>query len=141
MALKVSNCRLIVSEGHRDNNGELFVFENLKTVPFEIKRVYSIKNVLCNTIRGKHAHSLLKQLIICLSGSCKFLLDDGKNKEIITLNTPKMGLFIGTYVWREMFDFSKDCVLMVLASEFYDANEYIRNYEDFLKIIRNDSLL
>ena len=141
MSLKVSNCRLINSEGHRDNNGKLFVFENLKSVPFEIKRVFCIANAKKNVIRGKHANIKTQMQIICLSGYCKFLLDDGRNKEIVTLNTPETGLFIGTYVWREMFDFSKDCVLIVLASEFYDANEYIRNYEDFLKIIRNDSLL
>ena len=134
--LRVSNCKLIQSESHHDNNGQLFVFENLKTVPFEIKRVYSIKNVLHNTTRGKHAHTLLKQVVICLSGSCKFLLDDGSNKEVIELNNPEIGLYIGTYVWREMFDFSEDCILMVLASEFYDAHEYIRNYKDFLKITK-----
>lgn len=134
--LKVSNCKLILSESHHNATGQLFVFENLKTIPFEIKRVYSIRKVLRNVTRGKHAHGILRQVIICLSGSCKFLLDDGKNKEIVELNNPELGLYIGTYVWREMFDFSEDCILMVLASEFYDANEYIRDYEDFLKITK-----
>ena len=136
MTLKVSNCKLIQSEGHHDNNGQLFVFENLKTVPFEIKRVFYIANVKGNVIRGAHTNIKTQMYLTCIKGSCKFLLDDGSNKEVIELNNPEIGLYIGTYVWREMFDFSEDCILMVLASEFYDAHEYIRNYKDFLKITK-----
>lgn len=134
--LKVSNCKLIPSESHHNATGQLFVFENIKTIPFEIKRVFYIANVKGTVTRGVHANIKTQMYLFCIKGSCKFLLDDGKNKEIVELNNPEIGLYIGTYVWREMFDFSGDCILMVLASEFYDANEYIRNYEDFLKIAK-----
>ena len=134
--LKVSNCKLIPSESHHNATGQLFVFENLKTIPFEIKRVFYIANVKGNITRGMHANIKTQMYLFCIKGSCKFLLDDGTNKDIVELDTPEIGLYIGTYVWREMFDFSEDCILMVLASEFYDANEYIRNYEDFLKIAK-----
>lgn len=134
--LKVSNCKLIPSEGHHNATGQLFVFENLKTIPFKIKRVFYIANCKGNITRGMHANIKTQMYLICIKGSCKFLLDDSQYKEIVELNNPEIGLYIGTYVWRKMFDFSEDCILMVLASEFYDANEYIRNYEDFLKIVK-----
>ncbi|OGI29253.1 MAG: dTDP-6-deoxy-3,4-keto-hexulose isomerase, partial [Candidatus Melainabacteria bacterium RIFOXYA12_FULL_32_12] len=85
--------------------------------------------------RGKHAHTDLEQIIVCVNGSCKFLLDDGIRKEIVELSRPDLGLYIGKNMWREMFDFSHGCVLMVLANKHYDENEYIRDYDKFLKEI------
>jgi len=136
MILKVRNCRFITFEGYRDVRGWLVAFESLKNVPFKIKRVYTISNVAHGVTRGKHAHVHLEQLIVCISGSCNFLLDDGKNKEVTVLNTPQIGLYIGAYIWREMFDFSQGCILMVLASELHDAGDYIYDYEKFLEIIK-----
>lgn len=128
------NFQLMKNTVHSSIHGELFVFENLKNVPFAIKRVYCIKNVPSSSLRGEHAHTKLEQLVICLSGSCKFLLDDGKSKKVIELNSPHTSLFIGKNLWREMYDFSPDCILMVLASDFYDPEEYIRDYQTFLKL-------
>lgn len=125
-----------ISKGHHDARGQLFVFESLKNVPFEVKRVYVIKGVPHGAVRGKHAHIRLQQVIVCLSGSCKFLLDDGKNKDLVILDTPNVGLYVGTLIWREMFDFSQGCILMVLASELYDTGDYIHDYEKFLEIIK-----
>ena len=141
MPLKIRNCTFIKIEDHSDVRGLLSVFENLKTVPFEIKRVYVIKDVPPGITRGKHAHIRLQQLAVCLSGSCQFLLDDGKNREEITLDRSDVGLYIGTLVWREIFYFSRDCVLMVLASELYDPNDYIHDYEKFLKVMKYGSIL
>lgn len=120
---------------HGDERGQLVALEEFKDIPFKIKRVYYIYDTLPNVIRGYHAHKNLKQILICVHGSCKIKLDNGKEKEIVTLEKPNEGLFVDNNMWREMYDFSEDAVLLVLASELYDENDYIRNYDDFLKFI------
>jgi len=117
-----------------DERGSLIAIEDKKDIPFDIKRVYYIYNTKKNTSRGFHAHKKLRQVAICLKGSCKFVLDDGNEKNSIILNDPSIGLVINEMVWREMYDFSKDCVLMVLASDYYDESDYIRDHEEFLKL-------
>lgn len=118
-----------------DNRGSLIALEENHNVPFDVKRVYYIFGTKENVRRGFHAHKNLKQLAICVNGSCTFLLDDGKLKEHIALTSPTQGLLIEGLIWREMYDFSKDCVLMVLADNYYDESDYIRDYELFLKAI------
>jgi len=118
-----------------DDRGKLISLENNINIPFEIKRVYYIFNTKNSVRRGFHAHKNLKQVAVCVKGSCKFLLDDGKEKSTITLNQPNKGLFIEGLIWREMYDFSDDCVLMVLADELYYESDYIRDYNEFLKVI------
>ena len=120
-----------------DERGSLVVLESNISVPFEIKRVYYIFDTKNNVSRGFHAHKELRQLAVCVSGSCRLLLDDGKSKKNIILNNPSEGLLIGNLIWREMHDFSSDCVLMVLANEYYDELDYIRDYEKFKEIINN----
>ncbi len=115
-----------------DERGSLVALESGKTVPFDIKRVYYIFFTKKDVSRGFHAHRHLKQLAVCVTGSCRFVLDDGKSREEIVLDNSTTGLLIGEMVWREMHDFSPDCVLMVLASEYYDENDYIRDYQEFL---------
>jgi dTDP-4-dehydrorhamnose 3,5-epimerase-like enzyme len=122
-----------------DERGSLISLESNKNIPFEIKRVYYIFNTKINVRRGFHAHKNLKQIAICMNGSCKFLLDNGKNKEIILLDSPDKGLLIEGLIWREIFDFSENCVLMVLANDYYNDNDYIRSYNEFLKEVKNDS--
>lgn len=117
-----------------DERGSLIALEENHNVPFDVKRVYYIFNTKEDVRRGYHAHKNLKQLAICVSGSCSFLLDDGINKQYIDLNTPRQGLLIEGLVWREMYDFSSDCVLMVLADNYYDENDYLRDYDEFLKV-------
>lgn len=119
-----------------DERGCLISLEQYKNIPFNIKRVYYIFGTKKGIIRGKHSHKNLKQIVVCISGSCKFLLDDGKKKNIIELNSPDTGLYIGKNIWREMFDFSHDCVLMVLANDYYNENEYIRDYKKFLETLK-----
>ena len=118
-----------------DERGSLVALEENKNIPFEIKRVYYIYATKEGVRRGFHAHKDLKQVAICVNGSCSFLLDDGVTKEHITLNSPHKALLIEGVIWREMYDFSKDCVLMVLADAYYDEADYIRDYDDFLKVI------
>lgn len=135
----MSNYELLDFKIMGDERGSLIALEENHNVPFDVKRVYYIFGTKANVHRGKHAHKNLRQLAICVAGSCKFLLDNGQNKVHIALNSPTQGLLIEGVMWREMYEFSEDCVLMVLADNYYSENDYIRNYEDFLKEVRHDS--
>ncbi|XDZ67105.1 FdtA/QdtA family cupin domain-containing protein [Alphaproteobacteria bacterium LSUCC0226] len=118
-----------------DDRGSLVAVEAKKTVPFDIKRVYFIFGTKQGVARGFHAHKALKQVAVCVTGSCRMLLDNGLEKEEVLLDSPTKGLVIEDFVWREMHDFTPDCVLLVLASEYYDEADYIRDYEDFLRVV------
>lgn len=122
-----------------DERGSLISLEGNRNVPFEIKRVYYIFGTKEGVVRGMHAHRTLKQVVVAVKGSCDFVLDDGKKKECIKLDDPSVGLYIEEFIWREMHNFSKDCVLVVLASDYYDENDYVRDYEKFLEEAENDS--
>lgn len=126
---------------HGDERGQLVALEEYNDIPFEIKRVYYMYDTLPGVVRGKHAHKNLQQILICIHGSCKILLDNGKEKKIVPLEKPYEGLYVANNMWREMYDFSDDAVLMVLASEVYDELDYIRNYEDFLKFVEDNQLI
>ncbi|HIF9221418.1 TPA: sugar 3,4-ketoisomerase [Photobacterium damselae] len=115
-----------------DDRGGLISLEQNKNIPFDIKRVYYIFNTKDGVARGFHAHKELKQIAICVKGSCKFLMNDGHNKAEVVLKKPNKGILIDVMQWHEMYDFSEDCVLMVLASDYYDEADYIRSYDDFL---------
>lgn len=117
-----------------DSRGSLIALETFKNIPFDIKRVYYIFDTLSGVSRGFHAHLNLKQILICVKGSCHILLDDGNNKDNIILDNPQTGLLIESLVWREMHDFSEDCVLLVLASDYYDESDYVRDYKKFIKL-------
>lgn len=121
-----------------DNRGSLISLEQNRNIPFEIQRVYYIFDTKKDVRRGFHAHKNLKQVLVAVHGSCKVLLDDGISREVVTLDSPSFGLYIDSFVWREMYDFSEDCVLLVLASEYYDENDYIRKYEEFLTLVKNN---
>ncbi|MBC8554676.1 MAG: WxcM-like domain-containing protein [Candidatus Brocadiales bacterium] len=119
-----------------DERGSLIALESNDSVPFDIKRVYYLFGTKKGIARGFHAHKALKQLAVCVSGNCRFVLDNGLKKQDIVLDSPLKGLIIDKMIWHEMYDFSDDCVLMVLADEVYDEVDYIRDYEDFLDAIR-----
>ena len=129
--MKKSNHKLIEFKSFVDDRGSLIAIEKGNNSPFEIKRVYYIFNNLNGVERGSHAHINLRQIAIAIAGSCTFILDDGRKREEISLNSPSKGLLIEGLIWREMKSFSKDCVLVVLASEPYNEDDYIRDYEDF----------
>lgn len=131
--------KIVEFEEHGDERGTLIALEQMKNVPFEIKRVYYMFDTGHGVRRGFHAHKCLKQILVCVKGSCKILLDDGAQKEEVLLDRPNKGLIIDSHIWREMFDFSEDAVLMVLASQLYDESDYIRNYDDFISYVKEKS--
>ncbi|EFE7681679.1 WxcM-like domain-containing protein, partial [Escherichia coli] len=126
--------RLIPLQTHGDDRGSLVALEEGYNIPFQIKRVYYIFNTKKGVMRGFHAHKNLKQVAIAVRGSCKFKLDNGTDSVEVLLNDPAQGLLIESFIWREMYDFSEDCVLMVLADSHYDENDYVRDYNAFLNL-------
>lgn len=130
----MSLIKLIDLPNFEDQRGGLVAIESNQSIPFEIKRLYYIFNTK-NQARGFHVHIDLKQVAICLKGSCRFILDNGHLKDEILLTSPTQGLVIDSLIWREIHDFSDDCVLLVLASKHYDESDYIRDYQKFLSIV------
>ena len=120
-----------------DDRGHLTVLEANKNIPFDIKRVYYLTDTLAGVPRGFHAHKELEQVAVCVSGKCRMILDDGQRKEEIWLDSVSKAIRIEKMVWHEMHDFSSDCVLLVLASEHYDEDDYIRGYSDFIGRVNN----
>ena len=114
-----------------DDRGSLVALEAQRTVPFDVKRVYYIFGTKAGVSRGFHAHRALQQVAVCVTGKCRMVLDDGLQREEVWLDSPTKGLLIGDLVWREMHDFSDDCVLLVLADQHYNESDYIRSYEEF----------
>lgn len=123
---------------HGDDRGMLVALETGKEIPFNVKRVYYMYDTVTGVRRGFHAHKCLEQILICIHGSCKIHLDNGQETAEVDLNTPYEGLYVSNDMWREMYDFSPDAVLMVLASELYDESDYIRNYDEFLKYVEEN---
>lgn len=124
---------------HGDSRGMLVALEQERNVPFQIRRVYYLFATGSDVHRGQHAHRHLNQLAIPVRGSVTFLLDDGSGPVEVVLNDPTQGLLLGRMVWRELYNFSEDCVLMVLADQLYDPADYITSYDDFLREV-NGSL-
>ena len=122
-----------VFQPHGDERGQLVALEEHKDIPFEIKRVYYMYDTIEGVRRGFHAHKSLEQILICIHGTCKVLLDNGTEKKIVPLERPYEGLYIANNILREMYDFSHDEVLMVLASDYYKEEDYIRDYQEFLE--------
>ncbi|MEX8154535.1 WxcM-like domain-containing protein [Acinetobacter baumannii] len=130
----MSLVKLIDLPNFGDERGGLVAIESNQSIPFDVKRLYYIFNT-SQKPRGFHAHIDLKQVAICLKGSCRFILDNGSTKEEVVLDNPIQGLVIEGLIWREMHDFSEDCVLLVLASEHFTEQDYIRNYDEFLRVV------
>lgn len=128
----INDCRIIDIRKYTDNRGYLSVIEGGLDIPFEIKRIYYLY-LVPEVARGAHAHKELQQLMIATSGSVHVTLDDGKNKKTFVLDKPWEGLYVAPGMWRDLDHFTNDAVCMVLASERYDAADYIRNYDEFLK--------
>jgi len=122
-----------------DSRGQLVALEANRQIPFDVKRVFYIYGTQEGIPRGNHSHYKTKQFLVAVNGSCKVTLDNGKEKEIYELNKPNLGLFQDALIWGTMHDFSLDCVLVVLASEYYDESDYIRDYSTFLEEVKSDS--
>ena len=125
--------KIVNFETHGDERGNLIAIEQNNEIPFEIKRIYYIFDTIDGVRRGYHAHKELQQMLICIHGSCKILLDDGNEKKIVELDDPSKGLYLNDVLWREMYDFSADAVLLVIVSDYYSEDDYIRDYTDFLR--------
>ena len=134
----VFDCSIVeLDKHHSDRKGNLTVVENGETFPFDVKRVYYIYDVPGGESRGSHAHKELEQLIVAASGSFTVILDDGQDKRSFFLNKPYQGLYVRPGMWRDLSDFSSGAVCMVLASEVYKKEDYIRDYDAFIKF-RNE---
>lgn len=112
--------------------GTLTPIEAPGEIPFEVKRLYYIYDVQDNIVRGKHSHKKLHQVLICIHGSVDIRLENYYGEEKYTLNDPSIGLYVGPNIWREMSNFTNDAILLVLASDHYDENDYIRDYDQYL---------
>lgn len=123
----VENTKLLVFKEFSDAVGALIPLESLKEIPFAVKRIYYIYGVPKGITRGFHSHKLLEQVLICVHGSVKIRIKTFYEEDIVALDSPDKGLFIGPMVWREMFEFTDDAVLLVLASEYYTELDYIRD--------------
>lgn len=128
----VFDCTLITFDKNHQIKGNLTALTNGSQIPFDVKRIYYLYDVPGGLSRGGHAHIELQQLVVALSGSFDITLDDGNAKRTFQLSRPNMGLLIPTGLWRELNNFSSGTICMVLASETYTEQDYLRNYNDFL---------
>lgn len=128
------NTGMIKFKENSDKYGSLVAIESQGEIPFEIKRIYYIFEVYSDVRRGFHAHKKLHQVLICINGSVKILVKTPAEEQIIELNNASEGLYIGPMIWREMYDFSEGAILIVLASEHYNENDYERNYDKYLEL-------
>lgn len=129
----MKNCRIIDLKVISDSRGNMIPLEFPKQLPFDLNRIYYIYGVPSNERRGFHSHNKLEQILIAISGQVSILTKTPFEEKITVLDSPTKGLYIGPMIWREMFDFSKDAILLVLASEKYDESDYIRNYNEYEK--------
>lgn len=134
MALK-DKCYLIDFQEFGDDRGKLVAIEGSKTIPFDIKRIFYIYGAESTAVRGHHANKESNFVLINISGKCKVKLFDGVEEIIMVLDKPNIGLYIPKMIWKDMYDFSEDSILLCLASKNYDENEYIKDLEKYCKIV------
>ena len=131
----ISKCEILEFQDLGDERGKLVVVEGAQNIPFEIKRVFYIYGSDATVVRGQHANRESEFVLINVSGSSKVRITDGYEERIVELNRPMMGVYIPKMLWKDMYNFSVDSVLLVLANTHYDGGEYIRDYGEYLKII------
>lgn len=132
--LSIARCSLLSLSVKGDDRGSLIALESAANLPFDVQRVYYIFDTQPGVVRGRHAHHALSQLLVAVSGGCTIHVDDGARRDDVRLDHPSQGLLIGPMVWREMSEFTPDCVLLVLADSRYKEADYIRVYEHFLAL-------
>ena len=130
----IKNVEEIEFSIHGDERGKLIAVEGGKDLNFQIGRIYYIYDTCEHVIRGKHAHMALHQVMLCVSGSCDVLIDNGREREVVKLNSPNRGIYINNLVWREMMSFSPNCVLLVIVDRPYDPDDYIFDYDAFVRL-------
>lgn len=141
MKIKVKNSGIIKLQTIRDKDGDgdMFIAEATKNIPFKIKRVFFINSPKRRkSVRGNHAHKKFKQVIFCVNGSFFLNLDDGFIRQSILMDDPSVGVILGSKLWHTMTDLSRNCNILVLADDFYHEDDYLRNYSEFLEYIRKN---
>ena len=131
-------CKILNFADLGDERGKLVVIEGGQAIPFEIKRVYYIYGSDTTVVRGKHANRESEFVLINVAGTSKVRITDGNEEFVVELNKPMMGVYIPKMVWKDMYNFSSDSVLLVLASTHYDGKEYIRNYDEYIQIVKGN---
>lgn len=131
--MKMKNCKIVNFNEITDHRGKMIPIEYPKQLEFPLKRIYYIFDVKDGVRRGYHSHNDLEQILIAVHGKVKVLIKTPYEEEIVELDSPNKGLYIGPMIWREMFDFENEAVLVILASHEYDENDYIRNWNDYLE--------
>lgn len=137
MSLK-DKCPILQFADLGDERGKLVVIEGGQAIPFDIKRVFYIYESDSTVVRGQHANRESEFVLINVAGTSRVRITDGKEEFVVELNKPMMGVYIPKMIWKDMYDFSLDSVLLVLASTHYDGKEYIRNYDEYLKIMKDE---
>ena len=135
--MSIKECKIIELPKISDSRGNLTFIESYRHIPFEIKRAYYLYDVPGGADRGGHAHKELQQLIIALAGSFDVKLDDGTQSSLFHLNRSYQGLLVNTMIWREISNFSSGSVCLVLASTFFQEDDYYRDYEEFVRAVRS----
>ena len=130
-------CQILDFKDLGDERGKLVVIEGNESIPFDIKRVFYIYGSDDTVVRGQHANRESEFVLINVAGTSKVRITDGKEEFVVELNKPMMGVYIPKMIWKDMYDFSSDSVLLVLANTHYDGKEYIRDYEEYLKEVKN----
>ena len=136
MTLK-EKCPILNFADLGDERGKLVVIEGAQAIPFDIKRVFYIYDSDSSVVRGQHANRDSEFVLINVAGKSKVRITDGTEEFVVELNKPMMGVYIPKMIWKDMFDFSSDSILLVLASTHYDGSEYIRDYQEYLKMMRH----
>ena len=129
-------CSVLYFNDLGDERGKLVVIEGGQEIPFDIKRVFYIYGSDDTVVRGQHANRESEFVLINVAGQSKVRITDGEEEFIVELNRPMMGVYIPKMIWKDMYDFSEDSILLVLASTHYDGTEYIRDYEEYLKEVK-----
>lgn len=126
-------CKIVKFPDFGDKDGDLIVIENGQVLPFNMERIFFIQNTSIGTVRGKHANRVSEFVLLNINGSSKVRITDGKEEIIVELNKPMEGVYIPRMIWKDMYDFSKDSILLVITNTRYDDNEYIRDYNKYLE--------
>ena len=136
----VYDCVILPLSKIHNRAGNITVVEGSKNVPFDVKRLYYLYDIPGGEDRGGHAHKELRQLMVAASGSFDVMLDDGINKKVVTLNRPDYGLFVIPGIWRELMEFSSGAICLVLASDIYREEDYLRTYLEYINFKRDETI-
>ena len=130
---------MLVFSQKGDSRGHMVIVEGMKDIPFDIKRIFYIYGSAPDVVRGQHANMRSEFVLINVAGNCKVKVRDGRgNEAVFSLNRPHTGIYLPRMIWKDMYDFSEDSVLLCISSEHYDSEEYIRNYDEFVKMVEDE---